>query len=114
MKRVPTEGSAAFAGTKPHRIRAASRRPSASRRITVAKRIGVTVSVALGGAPISSASKTSSPQLIICVNFPHMARALICAQTGIAFHYHMVSRKEWDRLGGDFEREGWEKQRGQK
>jgi SAM-dependent methyltransferase len=34
-----------------------------------------------------------------------MPRALICAQTGIVFHYHMVSRKEWDRLADDFERE---------
>jgi SAM-dependent methyltransferase len=31
--------------------------------------------------------------------------ALVCAGTGIAFHYHMVSRKEWDKLADEFERE---------
>jgi SAM-dependent methyltransferase len=34
-----------------------------------------------------------------------MRSALVCTATGIAFHYHMVSRKEWDKLADDFERE---------
>src|SRR5476651_2101730 len=105
MNRVPSDGSRALAGTRPHRRRAVSRFRSALRRITVAKRMGVTVSTAPGGAPMRSASVTSSPQLIICVNFPHMGWALVCAGTGIAFHYHMVSRKEWNRLAKNFERE---------
>src|SRR5579871_2051096 len=105
MKRVPSEGSRAPAGTRPQRMRAASRAPFAPSLITVAKRIGVTVSTAPVGAPMRSARVTSSPQLIICVNLPHISCALVCARTGIAFHYHMVSRKEWDKLADDFERE---------
>src|SRR5215472_12954355 len=65
-------GSLAEAGTKPQRMRATWRSPSAFRRITLAKRIGVTVSSGPAGAFSRSASCTSVPQDIIWVNLPHM------------------------------------------
>jgi hypothetical protein len=70
---MPLTGSLAPRATMPQRICTALRRPASSSVTTVASRIGVTVSAPAAGAPRRSASVTSSRQLIIWVNFPHMS-----------------------------------------